>query len=225
MAKEIRSLLQRLPDQLVVILLRLLWLDILGDLWKAGKKLLQGPAYEGMYEVLEYESSLELRDKHGKYALFQKREKVRYLQDNIIAYQDQAWGDGEILLNYRCTPGKQVDRYRPGRKTYILISLRSVKNKRDVDEFNIRWGMRNGFLRATELWETEINHSTKRLKVEVIFPNARPPQRTWLIEATRRRSHILSQDALVQLPNGRWLVSWETNNPRLHERYLLKWKW
>jgi hypothetical protein len=32
------------------------------------------------------------------------------MQDNVIAYQDQAWGDGEILLNYRCTPGTPVDR-------------------------------------------------------------------------------------------------------------------
>jgi len=30
---------------------------------------------------------------------------VRYLQDNVIAYRDQAWGDGEILVDYRCTPG------------------------------------------------------------------------------------------------------------------------
>jgi len=54
-----------------------------------------------MYEVLEYESTLELKDRGGKRATFKKREKVRYLQDNVIAYQDQAWGDGEILVNYR----------------------------------------------------------------------------------------------------------------------------
>ena len=55
-----------------------------------------------MYDVLEYESTLELKDRGGKRATFQKREKVRYRQDNIIAYQNQAWGDGEVLLNYRC---------------------------------------------------------------------------------------------------------------------------
>jgi hypothetical protein len=44
---------------------------------------------------------------------------VRYLQDNMIAYQDQAWGDGEILVDYRRIPGTPVDRYRSGHKTYI----------------------------------------------------------------------------------------------------------
>ncbi len=42
--------------------------------------------------MLEYESTLELLDRKGEKAIFKKRQKVRYLQDNIIAYQDQAWG-------------------------------------------------------------------------------------------------------------------------------------
>jgi hypothetical protein len=50
-----------------------------------------GPADEGMYEVLEYESTLELLDRQGKRARFGKRQKVRYLQNNIITYQDQGW--------------------------------------------------------------------------------------------------------------------------------------
>ncbi|MGD8998575.1 MAG: hypothetical protein PVH80_10740, partial [Anaerolineae bacterium] len=60
---------------------------------------------------------------------------------SLVAYLAEAWGDGEILLNYRCTPGAPVDRYRSGYKTTILISRRQVKNKGDVDEFNIEWGI------------------------------------------------------------------------------------
>jgi len=71
-----------------------------------------------MCEVLRYESTLELKDRGGERATFKKREQVRYLQDNVIAYQDQAWGDGEILVNYRCSPGTPVDRYQSGYKTH-----------------------------------------------------------------------------------------------------------
>lgn len=130
--------------------------------------------YRGMYEVLAYETTLELKDRGGKKATFKKREKVRYLQDNVIAYQDQAWGDGEILINYRCTPGMPVDQYRSGYKTYIIISRREVKNKGDIDEFNIEWGIRQGFLRRTEQWETHVKHPTKHLTINVIFPKSRP---------------------------------------------------
>ena len=115
-----------------------------------------------MYEVLEYESTLELRDRGGMKATFRKREKVRYLQDDIIAYQDHAWGNGEIFLDYRCIPGVAVDRYRSGRKTYIVILRRGVKNRRDTDGFNIEWDLRQGFLRRMEQWEIHVVPRTKR---------------------------------------------------------------
>ena len=133
-------------DRIITILLGLPWPEALRELWKMTHKALQRRLSAGMYEVLAYESTLELRDRSGKRATFRKRERVRYLQDHVIAYQDQAWGDGKILLNYHCTPGIPVDQYRLGHKTYILISRHEVKNKGDVDEFNIEWGIRLAFL-------------------------------------------------------------------------------
>jgi hypothetical protein len=189
------------------------------------KQLLQGLYYAGLYEVLEYKSVLELKDKTGGNAYFRKQEKIRFLQNGIIAYQDQAWGDGDILINYRCYPGKPVDRYRPGSKTYILISLREIKNKGDEIEIKTEWGIRGGFLRTNELWETEISHRTKKLKIQIIFPKTRPPTRVLLFESMHRRTRSLGQDAMTQQPDGRWLISWETHKPRLHERYILQWKW
>jgi hypothetical protein len=120
---------QNLVDKLIGVLLGLPWADVLGDTLKALRKVIKGRSYRGLYAVLGYESTLELRDREGTKAIFNKRESVRYLQDNVIAYQDQAWGDGEILLNYRCTRGTPVDRCRSGYKTHILISRREVKEK------------------------------------------------------------------------------------------------
>ena len=225
MADEKRNNYQNLLDKLMNHLLGLPWIDIVADAWKFGRQVLQTASDRSMYEVLEYESTLELKDRGGKRATFKKREKVRYLQDSIIAYQDQAWGDGEILVDYRCTPGTPVDRYRSGHKTYVLISRREVKNKGDIDEFNIEWRIRQGFLRRTEQWETHIKHRMRFLKINVIFPKSRPPQRITLIESNRQRSRVLEESVQVSLPDGRWLVTWETRNPRLHENYILQWIW
>ncbi len=201
-----------------------LW-DTVTGLYKLGRKVWLASRRGGIYEVLEHESSLELLDDEGMRAHFRKRQKVRYLQDNIIAYQDQAWGDGKILLGYRCTPGVAVDFHRPGNKTIILIALHEVKNSGDIDDFDIDWKIRNGFLRSQELWETTISHVTRHLKIHVIFPKARPPQRACLVEDTRRRTIVLGDDYQRHLPDGRWQVSWETDHPRLNERYLLEWEW
>ena len=215
---------QNLLDKLITVLVRLPWAEVLADALKALREAILGRSYRGLYEVLEYESTLELKDGQGKRATFKKREKLRYLQDNVIAYQDQAWGDGEILLNYRCTPGTPVDQYRLGHKTYILISRREVKNKGDKDEFNIEWGIRQGFLRRTEQWETHVKHPTKSLKISVILPRSKPPRHTTLIESDRQRSHNLAE-RVRKLPGGRWLITWETCKPRLNETYILQWEW
>ncbi len=206
-------------------ILGLPWLDVVAQAWKLVRKLGRGLADEGMYEVLEYESRLELQDAKGRRARFAKREKVRYLQNNIIAYQDHAWGDGEILQGYKCTPGVVVDKYRPGQKTFLLISLREMKQHGDVDEFHINWKIQNGFARSHELWETEVRHRTRQMKIQIVFPKTRSPRRVWLEEVLTRKKQMLGDDVKVKLPDGRFQITWQTNQPRLNERYQIHWEW
>ncbi len=198
---------------------------MIADIWKIGKKIWRGLADEGMYEVIEHEGTLELKDTKGKLALVRKRQKVRYRQNNILAYQDAAWGDGEIFVNYHCTPGMEADRYKVGQKTQILISLREVKEKNEEDEFNIEWEHHNGFIRKIEQWGSEVSHKTKQLKLNVIFPKSRPPLQVTLIENRPNKTIPLDKKAIRKLPNGRWIVSWEISKPRLYKQYSIKWEW
>lgn len=199
--------------------------EIAGQLFGWGFNFIRHAINQGIYDTLDYESTLELRSRDGAKATFRKRKRIRYLQDNIIAYQDYAWGEGDTLINYRTNRGIPVDRYRSGFKTFILLSLREVKNKGDIDEFNIQWDIRRGFLMKDGYWSTDISQPTKHLKVNIIFPKSRPPIRLSLEESNRMRTVDLGRDDQCQLPDGRWLVSWEKDNPRLYEVYVLRWIW
>jgi hypothetical protein len=147
------------------------------------------------------------------------------LQDYVTAYQDQAWGDGKILRNYRCSPGKPVDEYRLGHNTYKLISLREFRNRGDVDEFNIEWSMLNGFLKPTGFWGIAVNHRTKNISQKVIFPKSRPPLVASITESNLQRTQVLGKDSQKTMPDGRPMVLWEKENPGLYENYVLKWEW
>ena len=195
------------------------------ELLKLARKLWRGWSEEGMYEVLDYQVQVEIKDAKGKNVLHRKREKVRYLQSNIIAYQDQVWGEGEFLVNYRCSPGKAVDRYREGHKTRILISLGETRDRGDQDEFIIEREIHDGYLAEREYVETEISHRTRQLTMQVLFPAARPPRQATIMEKLRNRKQLLSHSALKQLPDGRWQLTWQTGKPLLYERYLLSWEW
>jgi hypothetical protein len=209
----------------VTILFGFPWLEVVAELWKISRKLWRGLANEGIYEVLEHEATLELLDKLGKRARVHKRQRVRYLQNEVASYLDQAWGDGEFLINYRCAPGKEVDRYVEEHKTYVLISLRGRRKRGDEDEIDIEWEFHNSFLESTNQWTSEVSHRTKLFTIQLIFPKSRPPQRVWKNEYIRKQSFLLEQDAMRKLPDGRWLISWKVEKPQLNEHYSLKWDW
>lgn len=98
-----------------------------------------------MYEVLDFEASLEICDIKGKTCIYRKQQKVKFLQDNIIAYQDQAFGEGNIFTDYECSPGTPVDHYLNGDIYYVLISLRETKNRGDVEDIYVKRTITNGF--------------------------------------------------------------------------------
>jgi len=50
-------------DRVAPVLFSLPWLDIFAELVKVTRKLWQGLADEGMYEVLEHEATLEILDR------------------------------------------------------------------------------------------------------------------------------------------------------------------
>src|SRR5262249_13288516 len=109
-------------------------IHLIGHLWEFLQSQFSIGGPRGMYEVLEQQCCLEILDREGKEAVYFKRQRVRFLQNNIIAFQDQAWGDGNIFADYKCSPGVPVDRYREGYRYRILISLRQTKNRGDVEE-------------------------------------------------------------------------------------------
>src|SRR5258708_16127239 len=178
-----------------------------------------------MYEVLELEERLELCEEHGKQAVLYKRERVRFLQDNIIAYQDQAWGDGNIFADYKCSPGKAVDQYREGYRYRILISLRETKKRGDVEEFHIERKIENGFIQDSEGFQLDVDHTMRNLSFSIVFPKQRLPKTARLIEQNATRTMELGPNNFSSLPDGRVQVTFRTTKPRLFESYLLRWEW
>ena len=179
----------------------------------------------GPYEILDYEATVELLDASGKRALFKKEQRVKFLQNNIIAFEDYAWGDGDIMVDYRCEPGVVVDRYQEGDRWNIVISLRETKSVGDSEEFHIQRTVKNTYIKQEEWLQTEIRRHTRRLKMNVLFPKQRTCRRAALVQRSANRTTVLGPEHFHLLPDGRQLVSWETNHVRGYEVYTLKWRW
>jgi len=132
---------------------------------------------------------------------------------------------GEIFADYQCSPGVAVDRYREGHRFRILISLRSTRNRDDVDEFRIERTIRRGFTKPIEDFQIDIDHTTRRFSISVVFPRKRAPKRVFLIERNATRTTPLSSEHQLMLPDGRQQWTWSTEKARLFEGYILRWEW
>ena len=66
MTPDKRSDNQSLLGKPIGVLLGSPWLEVLGQVWKVLWKAMQGRFHKGLYKVLEYESTLELKDRGGK---------------------------------------------------------------------------------------------------------------------------------------------------------------
>lgn len=179
---------------------------------------------QGMYEIIDYETTLEL-SATGRTATFLKCQKVRFLQDNIISFQDYAWGEGEIFEYYKCSPGVMADRYRVGDRWNILISLRERKSRGDVEEFFIQSTFKDAYLKSDEWHQVEIRHNTKHLKMTIVFPKKRQCRRAIIQKRHRHKSIELDTNHFGILPDGRQMVTWETKNVTPLEIYTLRWEW
>ena len=156
-------------------------LALILEAWQLLRKV-SGERAVGLYEVLDFEHTLELCDAKGKKAIDRKRETVRLLQDHVSAYVDQVWGRGEIFADYRCSLGVPVDRYRDGKYWCVLISLREVRRRGDTLRISIDRTVKNGFPHQTDLVDTVVRHRTRRFRMAVIFPKERPPHEAALVE-------------------------------------------
>lgn len=207
----------------LLTLVSLEWLTLLPDLYR----LLQQwwPHPQGMYEILEYDSTLEILDPQGEMAIFKKRQRVKFLQDHIIAFEDYAWGDGNIFADYHCSPGIVADCYQQGDRWNILISLRETKNRGDIEEFYIERTVKNTYTQPEEWRQVEIRHLTRRLKITIIFPQERRCQRAILHQRSRHQTTRLGPEHFSDLPDGRQVLTWETTKIKQFEIYTIRWRW
>lgn len=200
------------------------WISVALDVGASLRRYVCRPP-AGPYEILDYDATLEILDTAGKKAVYRKRQRVKFRQNNIIAFEDFAWGDGNVLAGYKCTPGVVVDKYRQGDRFNILISLRDTKSAGDIEQFHIERRVKNSYTHREEWLQTEIRRRTRRLRMAVIFPKGRQGYEAALARRSTNQTIALGPEHFDTLPDGRRMVSWETTHIRGYEVYTLKWRW
>ena len=180
---------------------------------------------QGIYEVLEQQRTVEIHDPNGHAVTVDTTERVRFRQNHVAAITDYVWGDGDMLAEYRCSPGVPVDCYKEGSRYAILISLREHRNHGDELCLRTHRKIIDGFTRPEECWENDIYHRMGSSEIRVLFPKERKCQRATVARRNSGKTIALGPEHFQILPDGSQQLSWVIKKPKLHERYVLHWEW
>lgn len=175
------------------------------------------------YENLSLDVLVEIRDPRGTTAVLQRRQRVRFRDQEGAIIRDLVWGDGEALARYAVKGARRLDVLQEGSKRVVLLGLdrRPVKGARAV--VSMRRLMRNAFLQSREYFETLVERPTRRLSMKIVFPPSRPPKDAELVTLppglpTRRVPVRYTADR-------RPFLAWSERDPDRYRIYSLRWSW
>jgi hypothetical protein len=177
------------------------------------------------YEVLELDQNWDLYDATGNEASSQKRLKLRFLQNDVIALRDFLWGDvSNTIQDYSWSPGRVVEQYQTGPRLQILIALDTVRNRGDIDTYIASYRSVGAFTSSQEWISFMATKPTDKLKVTVTFPKERP---TKSISFTDGFGNYIDPERYIkrELNEGREKIQIELYRPPLEQEFALRWDW
>jgi hypothetical protein len=175
------------------------------------------------YENLLIELVLDIRDRRGMRAVLERRQRVRFLAEEVDVVRELAWGDGEPFAHYRVRGATRLMVRPEGPKRAVLLGLQRRPTKDERVTLSSRRLIRGGFLEAREYWEVWFERPTRRVALTVIFPNRRPPHAVELVTLPR-----LAPPRRVPVrfaADGRAFVRWSETRLDLERTYSLRWSW
>ncbi len=172
------------------------------------------------YRILSYRSVVSFDSPAGQYALVQRTQRVRFLQNDVRAVLDHVWGDGVPIAHYDHSAGQLEENFVDRNMRHLVIGLRRRARRGDVRTFQVERLAIAGFAAADEWLETVIDHPTDALSREVRFPIERPCR--W---AELHAGSVRMRIPVRRGHDGRTGIRFRVYRPVENLSYCLHWRW
>jgi hypothetical protein len=188
------------------------------------------------YEILESEGVWDITDAEGRFVIGTKKKHLRFVRDNVISLHELTraqGGDGPYINNWRFEPPmlSKVGEFSSGGNQYILVSLGRMYRRNEELRYTSRRDIHNLFtdhqnsaaLRADEGYET------RSLRMEVIWPEDRVPDRVVVQEITAAGETVTREYAGQELPRNEdsrpCIAHGPIIDPPPGKRIVISWVW
>lgn len=172
------------------------------------------------YENLSLDITLDIADARGRRANVTCKQRVHLLVADGGVIASPFWGDGDQMADYEVEGARRLGEHRDGPRTVQLLGLdRPVLNRQAT--LVMRRKITDGFRAKSEYFESSVERPTKRLVVRILFPRARPPTRTQMVESSGSRT----AQPRLSISDGRTCLSVHVRAPKPGAVYSLRWSW
>lgn len=184
------------------------------------RKLLPEGLARSPYEILDYDVTLTLRDREGIRATFRRRQEVAFLQNRVSGMLDHMWGHGVLITQYHTDAGDLEDSILDEGRRHVVVGFKRPMGVGERLAFHVERTAMVGFTKGQEWTATTLDHPTRRLRSQIVFPKARPVlQATLSFEGRERSLPVLWRK------DGRSVIRFAVDRPRAYTAYTVHWSW
>ena len=179
--------------------------------------------HQSSYETLLLDVELDIRDRRGRRAIVNRRQRVQFLREDTGVIRELVWGEGEPLAGYSVQGAQRLGVRREGSRRVILLGLPRTYAKGERALVTSRRLIRGALTEQTAYAEMFVERRTRRIGLKVLFPKSRPPRDAHLTTspATASSERIRTRYG----PEGRPYLVWKRRNPERFTTYSLNWRW
>ena len=170
-----------------------------------------------LYETITFDSRLEIGEE-GRIAHFLRRQRVRFLEDDVTIFLDRVWGDGVLFASYDTGSTRIIDAF-PTRRGELVVLLGLPRPFRKGETFEVVTERKifGAFTDQNAYWELTMSAPTQTLSLDVSDRGSRGTNAVY-VAAPRLRG-------LDVVRHGKHSLRLKVDSPSLYVPYRLEWRW
>ncbi len=168
------------------------------------------------YETLSYDARLNVLDREGGTAVYERRQRIRITAPKASVFFDRVWGEGVLFRDY-WTDGLDILEAIRGRNGWVVVlALPRQYSRGETFEVRTDRRIKGGFTRSTEYWDSTMFAPTRLLNLAIVSP-ARLRIRRPILRAPGT--------AGVTVEHRRNSLAMRVKSPGVYAPYRLEWAW
>ncbi len=168
------------------------------------------------YETIKFTGRLNFLDSDRTVAVFSRRQRVRFLEDDVGVLFDRIWGEGVLVGSYLAPGLKMMEPIRTPSGYALPLGLPRLFRKGETFEIVSHRRIVGAFSEKSGYWDTSMSKPTELIQITVVTPPGMTINNPEIL-APPRGDMDLTRNA-----NS---LKFRVTRPAISGPYRLRWAW